>query len=209
MPFATPSSSPLGPPTHSAVIVTVPAAEPVVARHRRELDASAPWGVPAHVTVLYPFMNPVQLDDGVHSKLRGAVASVPEFTTTFSRTSWFADKVLYLAPEPAAPFRDLIVSVAAAFPDHPPYEGLFDDVVPHLTVGHGVPVETLRAVERQVEPGLPVQMRVTDVQVIVGRPEVGGVWDVAARFPLARLPLSGGPLSAQRSAASGSRGATT
>jgi 2'-5' RNA ligase len=185
MPFASPRPSPLGPPTHSAVIVTVPAAEPVVAHHRRELDASAPWGVPAHVTVLYPFLDPAELDDGVHTKLGRAISSVPEFTATFPRTDWFADKVLWLAPEPSAPFRQLTMSVAAAFPEHPPYEGLFEDVVPHLTVGHDAPVETLRAVERQVKPGLPVKMRVTDVQVIVGRPEVGAVWDVAARFPLA------------------------
>ena len=47
------------------------------------------------------------------------------------------------------------------------------------------PVETLRAVERQVQPALPVQKRVTEVEVIVGRPEVGGSWDVIGRFPLA------------------------
>ena len=57
--------------------------------------------------------------------------------------------------------------------------------MPHLTVGQDAPVETLRAVERQVTPALPVQMRVTEVQVIVGRPEEGGRWDVVARFPLA------------------------
>jgi hypothetical protein len=30
-----------------------------------------------------------------------------------------------------------------------------------------------------------VQKRVTEVEVIVGRPEVGGSWDVIGRFPLA------------------------
>jgi 2'-5' RNA ligase len=130
-------------------------------------------------------MAPSDLDDGVHAKLTRAVATVREFTATFRSTGWFADKVLWLAPDPAEPFRTLTTSVAAAFPEHPPYEGAHNDVVPHLTVGHDAPVETLRAVERQVQPSLPVQKRVTEVEVIVGRPEVGGSWDVIGRFPLA------------------------
>ncbi|MEP6650060.1 MAG: 2'-5' RNA ligase family protein [Lapillicoccus sp.] len=185
MPFASAMPSPLGPPTHSAVIVAVPPAEPVVGHHRREHDASTAWGVPAHVTVLFPFMEPRALDDHVHAKLTRAVATVPEFTTTFGSTSWFEDKVLWLAPDPAEPFRVLTTSVAAAFPEHPPYAGAYEDVVPHLTVGVDAPAEKLRAVERQVQPELPVEMRVTEVQVIVGRPEVGGSWDVIGRFPLA------------------------
>jgi 2'-5' RNA ligase len=185
MPFAPATPSPLGPPTHSAVIVRVPEAEPVVGHHRRELDESAPWGVPAHVTVLYPFMAPEQLDDTVHAKLTRAVGTVPEFTATFGSTAWFEDRVLWLAPEPPEPFRALTSSVAAAFPEHPPYEGVHDEVVPHLTVGQAAEVERLRAVERQVRSTLPVRKRVTEVEVIVGRPEVGGSWAVVGRFPLA------------------------
>ena len=113
------------------------------------------------------------------------MATVPEFTATFGSTAWFDEKVLWLAPDPAEPFRALTTSVAAAFPEHPPYAGAHEDVVPHLTVGQGARPETLRAVERQVQPTLPVQQRVTEVEVIVGRPEVGGSWDVIARFPLA------------------------
>lgn len=45
-------------PTQTAVIVPVPAAEALVGSHRRRLDRAAGWGVPAHVTVLYPFLHP-------------------------------------------------------------------------------------------------------------------------------------------------------
>ena len=75
----------------------------------------------------------------MHAKLSRAVATVPEFTATFGSTAWFEDKVLWLAPDPAEPFRALTASVAAAFPEHPPYEGAHDDVVPHLTVGQDAP----------------------------------------------------------------------
>jgi hypothetical protein len=36
--------------SQSAVIVTVPAAEDVLGRHRARFDVAAGWGVPAHVT---------------------------------------------------------------------------------------------------------------------------------------------------------------
>ncbi|WP_285683584.1 hypothetical protein [Actinoplanes sp. NBRC 103695] len=40
----------------TALIIPVPAAEPVLGAHRSRLDRAASWGVPAHVTVLYPFL---------------------------------------------------------------------------------------------------------------------------------------------------------
>ena len=42
----------------SALLILVPAAEPAVGEHRARLDASARDGVPAHLTVLYPFLPP-------------------------------------------------------------------------------------------------------------------------------------------------------
>jgi hypothetical protein len=48
--------------TQSALIVTVPAAEEAVGPHRAHFDKAAAWGVPAHVTILYPFMPPSDID---------------------------------------------------------------------------------------------------------------------------------------------------
>jgi hypothetical protein len=49
-------TSPDGP--QSGLIIEVPEAEPAVRQHRERLDASAPLGIPAHITVLFPFMPP-------------------------------------------------------------------------------------------------------------------------------------------------------
>jgi hypothetical protein len=46
--------------TLSAVVVPVPEAEPRVGALRTALDPSAALGVPAHVTILYPFVAPAQ-----------------------------------------------------------------------------------------------------------------------------------------------------
>ena len=48
--------------TQSAVIVAIPEAEAAVAALRLRLDPAAAWGVPAHVTVLYPFLPPDEID---------------------------------------------------------------------------------------------------------------------------------------------------
>ena len=53
----------------SALIVEVPDAEPIVGEHRQRWDTSAALGVPAHVTVLFPFMHPSDIDNSVCEEL--------------------------------------------------------------------------------------------------------------------------------------------
>jgi 2'-5' RNA ligase len=138
--LATPSGSvgtvsPVNEPTESAVIVACPEAEAVVGPHRERFDRSAADGVPAHVTVIYPFVPPSDVDAGVIEALAPAIAAVPRFEVRFETTGWFGTEVLWLDPRPDEPFRALTTAVFDAFPDYPPYGGVHDDVVPHLTVG--------------------------------------------------------------------------
>ena len=111
------------PPTETAILVPIPDAEPVLGRYRAALDQAAGWGVPAHVTILYPLMPPEKITDAVISSASAAVASVGSFDCEFARTEWFGQEVLWLAPKPDKPFRALISAVGAAFPQFPPYGG--------------------------------------------------------------------------------------
>jgi hypothetical protein len=54
-------------------------ADSLVERHRQHLDAAATWGVPAHVTVLYPFVEPAQVDDDLVATLVRAARCVASF----------------------------------------------------------------------------------------------------------------------------------
>ena len=114
----------------STILVPVPEAEPVVGHLRARLDRSADCGIPAHVTVLYPFVPPEQITADVIGKAAAAMASVPHFECRFADTGWFGDQVVWLAPEPASPFRALTAAVHAAFPQYPPFSGAFADVIP-------------------------------------------------------------------------------
>ena len=172
-------------PTQTAVIVPVAAAESAVGDHRRRLDHSAAWGVPAHVTVLYPFVPPAELDLDVVRRLREACAAVPAFDCAFAECAWFGDDVLWLAPDPDRPFRDLTDRVCDAFPGVLPYGGRFDDVVPHLTVGEARlgGVDELRRVATQVGAALPLPTRIERARLIAGtdHPES---WRTVAEIPL-------------------------
>lgn len=164
----------------TALVVAVPEAEPVVGELRRSLDSSAPFGVPAHVTVLFPFLPAAAVDDAVLDALREVVGSCATFDATFAGCGRFPG-VLYLVPEPAASWHELLGAVGRRFLETPPYGGAFADVVPHLTVADGQAPEVLDAAEVAVVGGLPVRTEVREVQLLVFD---DGRWRPRASFPL-------------------------
>ena len=87
-----------------------------------------------------------------------------------------------LGPHDPGPFRMLTERVFAEFPAYPPFEGRFDEVIPHLTVGHGQPVAELRAAEEAIRPQLPIDGVVEAVSLLTQ--EAGGQWRRSARFTL-------------------------
>jgi 2'-5' RNA ligase len=167
----------------SGLIVEVPEAEPAVRQHRERLDASAPLGVPAHITVLFPFMPPEAIDAAALTKLEELFAELGRFRFRLNRTDWFGDDVLWLAPHDSGPFRALTQHVFRAFPAFPPFEGQFEDVVPHLTIGHGHPVNDLRTAEDSVQLHLPIEASAAAVALMTQR-SAGGHWTKAATFTL-------------------------
>ncbi|MGV9533539.1 2'-5' RNA ligase family protein [Streptosporangium sandarakinum] len=174
-------------PTQTALIVPIPEAEEAVGPFRATLDVSAGWGVPAHVTVLYPFLPPERIDSRVLSALTGTIAAVPRFDVSFTHVAWFGESVVWLAPRPDHPFRDLTAAVWRRFPEAPPYEGAHTDTVPHLTVGHDAPGHVLDRAARTVSGHLPIPAAVEDVLLISGSQEPGS-WRTVATFPLGPRP---------------------
>lgn len=55
-------------------------------------------GIPAHVTVLYPFVPPPEVDEQVIATVARAIAAVPAFDCSFTRCRWFGQDVLWLEP---------------------------------------------------------------------------------------------------------------
>ncbi len=176
-------------PAESALIVAVPEAEALVGGFRERYDPAASAGVPAHITVLYPFLPPHRLTPEILHALAALFARIPCFAMTLNEVRRFPD-VLYLAPEPANALRELVIAVAERFPETPPYGGLFPDIIPHLTFAHprnGRSLDDIAEEFDAVAAGqLPIRARVAEVTLMVN---TAGLWEFRERFPLARREL--------------------
>ena len=164
----------------SALIVEVPEAEPLVRDWRAKHDWSAQRGVPAHITVLYPFVPAEKIDERLHAALRELFATHPGFSFSLPRVARFSE-VAWLAPEPAEPFKKLIEAVASQYRDYPPSEGVHDEVIPHLTVAEGG-VDLQDAVDAAITPSLPIAAGATAVSLFLE--DETGWWSRRDRFPL-------------------------
>ena len=82
----------------SALIVTVPEADQIVARFREQLDSGAALGVPAHVTILYPFMPAKLITDNIVDELERLFLTLSSFEVRFESIGWFDQQVVFARP---------------------------------------------------------------------------------------------------------------
>jgi 2'-5' RNA ligase len=168
----------------SALVVLVPESEAVVQPLRERCDPSAALGVPAHITILYPFKPPHEVTPAVTSALQRLFRRVPPFAFSLRALRTFPG-VLYLAPTPGDPFVALTRAVSDAFPETLPYRGEFAEIIPHLTVAHYQDDEQLACLRAEIESAMrsrpPIQATATEVTLL---DNAHGLWQVRARFRL-------------------------
>ncbi|MEK6333999.1 MAG: 2'-5' RNA ligase family protein [Acidobacteriota bacterium] len=168
----------------SALVVLVPEAEFLVAAFRNQYDPTAALGVPAHVTVLYPFKPPPELTADVIQILQGLFSRFPGFRTSLAELGRFPG-VLYLAPEPVEIFHRLIRLVTERFPETPPYGGQFAEVIPHLTVAQVSDSEQLEKIAtdfaKQATECLPIQASINQIALLDNE---SGLWRIRQEFLL-------------------------
>ena len=165
----------------SALVVEVPEAEPFVKKWRAKHDWSAQHGVPAHITLLFPFVPTEKIDDRLHADLRALFAAHPAFSFQLARVARFPDEVAWLAPEPADPFKALIEAISSQYPEYPPYEGIHDEVIPHLTVAEGG-TELQDEVDAALAPALPIEAQARSVALLLE--DESGWWSPGQRYSL-------------------------
>ena len=150
--------------SESAIVVRirVPA---TIERLRKARDRAARRGVPAHVTILYPFVTGPELTSTVRRQVAEIAGEFRAFEVSFSTVGRWPG-VVYLEPAPSSRFAALIDRCAAAFPEHPPYAGTIAEVIPHLTVVEGDDVDVEEIVEAAAA-ALPFQARADGLEVLV------------------------------------------
>jgi 2'-5' RNA ligase len=169
---------------HSVLIVEIPAAESLVSSARWRYDRAARLGVPAHVTVLFPFAEPDAINSKMINELRTLFEQCAPFDFQLTHVARFDRDVLFLAPSPLEKFIELTNRVSQKFPEYPPYGGIYDEVIPHLTVAQGASVAEMDHLEDELTAKLPISSRAHEITLMAGDSESDGSWSVLARFVL-------------------------
>lgn len=162
----------------TALIIPVTGLGAKVGEWRDRADPVAP-GVPAHITVLVPFLPLDRIDDAVRGWLTDSFADTAlDREVVFDEVRSFPS-VVWLHPQHADPFVRLTEAVHRRWPECPPYEGQHDEVIPHMTVAHGSDLAHL--VQLDLADELPLAGTIDSVHLYAW---TKGRWRDHARFPL-------------------------
>jgi 2'-5' RNA ligase len=170
----------------SALAILVPEAEGLAQSFRDRYDPSAKAGMPAHITLLYPFKSPHEIDGVVLDTLRHCFFRFPPFKFSLRAVNQFVAETLYLSPEPEDPFRELTLGIWGCYPETPPYRGRYSTIIPHLTVadrlaGEQELAEVAREFEIASQGRLPIQAEAAQVALMDTR---SGRWEINTTFRL-------------------------
>jgi 2'-5' RNA ligase len=137
--------------------------------------------VPAHITVLFPFVPYEELDTGC-DVVAGICRDVAPFDITLFGYGSFPG-VAFMKPENPRPIQALFRQIYAAFPACKPYGGEFgDDLHPHMTVGEFASEDEQAAV---ILPNyIPVTFRAERLHVMYGVLKAPLPWVTHAVIPL-------------------------
>jgi 2'-5' RNA ligase len=156
----------------------------LVSNLRLENDPSAKAGVPPHITLMFPFVPPAGLTELTIDLLASLIATAAQFDFALTRVSEFEQGLVYLEPDPAAPFVRLTGRIGGEF-SLLPYGGAFGEhPIPHLTVAIPESGMTLRQVAGQLDAELPLLLRAEEAWLMVGSDAAG--WRTIRTMPLGK-----------------------
>jgi 2'-5' RNA ligase len=170
----------------TAIVIPVPEAERAVNLLRQAHTQDGAEGMPAHVTLIYPFTDDSQLDAGRISDVRALLEERPAFQFQLAEVRRFdnlpKESYVWLAPTPSQPFVEMVKALASVFPEHQPFDGAFTTIVPHLTIAASADEDLLDCVASQVADALPIKARAETARIMQ---HLGGRWRVRAEVSLA------------------------
>lgn len=161
----------------TGLVIPVPAADALLASVETRHPGTVRQGVPAHVSLLYPFVGAAELDERVTQAVNELVAGhqpMPvDFVECYRRGGFVA-----LRPHPIDGLTELTSKTRDRWPDVVPYEGVYGDVEPHLTVATRAPEEAAVTIERDVSEQLPISAELREVWLVAFE----GRWALRGRF---------------------------
>lgn len=169
----------------SAIIIPVPEADLIVKKWREKYDRVALLGIPAHVTLLFPFKIPSEINNTVIDKLQLFFKTVNSFLFSLATIGTFPN-VIFLSPNPRNPFIEITKKLNLLFPKNPPYGGKFPEINPHLTIGQLNRKdnfnEILDNISKDINSKLPIESKAREVKLMVEN--LDQTWSELVKFPL-------------------------
>ncbi len=119
-------------PTHgqTGLVIPVPEADALLAAVGARYPGTVREGVPAHVSLLYPFVAAAELDEQVTSALCELLAEQAPMPVQFAEC-YRREGFVALRPDPIDGLTELMNKTHLRWPDVVPYEGVYQDVEPH------------------------------------------------------------------------------
>jgi 2'-5' RNA ligase len=152
-------------------------------RRRRRSVPDAAEGLPAHLTMLYPFVDPDGLDGAVRRRIAAVAADHDPFDYQLVERARWPD-VIYVAVAPVDPFVALQADLGAAFADYPIYgEPAGFAFVPHVTIAEGPSIDDPATAADPAWTALPRPARATALEIITSD---GHQWRLVWRLRLGR-----------------------
>ena len=175
-----PPVEPEPPERRGGLIVPAPEAEAIIQPGQTPYVPVWNDGMPAHVTLLFPFLRLDQLGADDLADLTALFAATPAIRATFAAVGQFPD-VAYLAPEPRAWFVSITEALSSRF-GLLPYGGMHPAIVPHLTVARHPDPAVLSEIAASLVRYLPIETEVREVWLM--EEAADGRWHRTATFPL-------------------------
>ena len=167
----------------SVILVPILSAPPLLKDLRDRYDSNSLHGIPPHITILFPFKNPDEINEKDIDKLKKIFLRVKGFSFVLKRINTFPE-VVYLEPSEKEKFINLTKEVMKDFPNYQPYEGKFTKINPHLTIGHELGErfnEALKNIRKEIEGKLPIKVKAQEVWLMKSE---NGRWRLREKFPL-------------------------
>lgn len=164
----------------TGVVIPVPEADALLASVAARFAGVVREGVPAHVSVQYPFVAVGQLDDRVIASLSELFAVQKPIPVTFAecrRSGGF----VYLCPDPAEDLAKLTAQLREQWPDVAFPAGADDEVGQHLTVAMRASEQAAEAIEQQVIAALPIPAELREAWLVAFESR----WTLRGRFEFA------------------------
>lgn len=174
----------------SAVVILMPdSVAAFTAAYRQSCGAEVFYPVVPHITLMWPFVSPGTVADGVDvdllanlvDRLRAICRLSAPFELILDHYDGFPG-VLYLAPRNPALILALHYRILVEFPAYVPYGGQYGDLKPHMTLAIFPDEQAFAVAPRPAFE--PFQFVVSEVCLMVGDLEAKLPWELAAVIPL-------------------------